>query len=524
MFNISPEYKLISKHNQRPFSNINKKIQHPTTNKTFNEYSSKDLLFNKINNKEKNTKKFYLNIHRKSSIEQKKLFYNKIYNKNYGNKDALGLSKFLSVEKKTRKSNVKTKEYSSSRLSSTTTFRKINLKSKSHQRTQEEYKSYEYSYDKDIIKNNVDSYIGKINHKKKIDKTMQINDEELKNIYNNDTMTKRRPVSVSMLLNREKVIPKKIDIKLEDVNSDEIKMKNLFIIKFGYILDMFKKAISGSDWIRMDFRTTFINITTNLSKSFEIYNKLLLTKLSDENCLQSLYNFCEEIISWQKLAIEEIRYLKKENINLTRRKEFIEKELSTKKEEIKELNNDIIKYDLNRVNKGKQDDSKAEKIKKDFTNIESNYVNTIYHLQKEREELNILLGKNKEDKINNDELKNKIKKLREELAECKTIIFKNDFNQKNKDKLNSIYIEELSQKISDFDKDKEIWKNKEIKFTGEIINLKIKIERLNEILKEKDNKIEELEKKINENKANYLLNNNIKTPANTKFISENILK
>jgi hypothetical protein len=283
---------------------------------------------------------------------------------------------------------------------------------------------------------------------------------------------------------------------------------------------MFKKAISGSDWIRMDFRTTFINISTNLSKSFEIYNKLLLTKLSDENCLQSLYNFCEEIISWQKLAIEEIRHLKKENIYLTRRKEFLEKELNTKKEEIKELNNDIIKYDLNRVNKGKQDDSKAEKIKKDFINIESNYVNTIYQLQKERTELNILLGKNKKEKINTDELKNKIKKLREELAECKTIIFKNEFNQKSKDKLNNIYIDELSQKITDFDKEKEIWKEKEIKVTGEMINLKIKIERLNEIIKEKNNKIEELEKKIYENKKNSFLNNNIKIPANTQFISE----
>ena len=518
MFNITPEYKLVLKHNQRPYSNIDKKTQLPT-NKSFNEYSSKDLLLNKVNNKEKNTKKFYLNIHRKNSIEQKKLFYNKIYNKNYGNKDALGLSKFLSIEKKTRKSNMRTKEYSSSRLSSTTTFRKINLKSKSHHKTQEELKSYDYSYEKDKIKDNVGSYIAKIKNRKKVDKTMQINDEELKKIYNN-SMTKRRPVSVSMLLNREKDIPKKIDIKPEEVNSDEIKVKNIFIIKFGYILDMFKKAISGSDWIRMDFRTTFINISTNLSKSFEIYNKLLLTKLSDENCLQSLYNFCEEIISWQKLAIEEIRHLKKENIYLTRRKEFLEKELNTKKEEIKELNNDIIKYDLNRVNKGKQDDSKAEKIKKDFINIESNYVNTIYQLQKERTELNILLGKNKKEKINTDELKNKIKKLREELAECKTIIFKNEFNQKSKDKLNNIYIDELSQKISDFDKEKEIWKEKEIKVTGEMINLKIKIERLNEIIKEKDNKIEELEKKIYENKINSFLDSNIKIHANTQFISE----
>ena len=62
MFNITPEYKLVLKHNQRPYSNIDKKTQLPT-NKSFNEYSSKDLLLNKVNNKEKNTKKFYLNIH-----------------------------------------------------------------------------------------------------------------------------------------------------------------------------------------------------------------------------------------------------------------------------------------------------------------------------------------------------------------------------------------------------------------------------------------------------------------------------
>ena len=53
-----------------------------------------------------------------------------------------------------------------------------------------------------------------------------------------------------------------------------------------------------------------------------------------------------------------------------------------------------------------------------------------------------------------------------------------------------------------------------------MINLKIKIERLNEIIKEKDNKIEELEKKIYENKINSFLDSNIKIPANTQFISE----
>ena len=57
------------------------------------------------------------------------------------------------------------------------------------------------------------------------------------------------------------------------------------------------------------YRTTFKNMSTNLSKSFETCNKILLDKISDENCLQSFYNFCEETINWQKMVLDEIRYL-----------------------------------------------------------------------------------------------------------------------------------------------------------------------------------------------------------------------
>lgn len=530
MFNVTYDSKLILKHKQRPISTLNKKLNFPP-NITFNKSLSKDKI-SKIISEEKNYSKKYLNIskgNRNSLILQKKLFYNKIYNnKNYEKKDLLGLSEFINIKKENkRKQLIKTKENSISKLSSASTFRKINIRSKSIKKTSrplDEFKSNEVTNATNKNKDNINS------KENKSDKICEINTEELQKVYSsnnnyNNSIVKKRPISVSMLLNREKNIPKKLDIKLEDVKTAEKKITNLYIIKFGHILDMFKKIIPSSDWIRMDLRTTFINITTNLFKSFEIFNKILLEKISDEICLQALNHFCEEILSWQKLMIEEIRYLKKENIFLEKRQKYYEKELNEKKEIIKKINEDIIKYDLNKVNKGKKDESKVEKIKNNFINVESNYVVTIFNLQKEINQLNEILGQKKEEKTNNDELKNKIIQLREELAECKTFILQTQFNQKNKDKLNDLYIEEILQKNRDFENEKLVWKEKENKFAEEIINLKAKIERLNERIKEKDKIILESEKKINENNKMQIYYENIpKEPANVKLMDENKIK
>ena len=49
------------------------------------------------------------------------------------------------------------------------------------------------------------------------------------------------------------------------------------------------------------------------------------------------------------IALDEIRYLKKENIYLIKKQKILDKEISTKKNEIKEINENIIKYDLNKV-------------------------------------------------------------------------------------------------------------------------------------------------------------------------------
>lgn len=523
---MAEDFKIKFKPNSRPFSNIDKQIQY-CSNKTFSDFKSNPLNI-KINQKEKGQKINYINISHRNinnsfskALQQKKLFYNKLYNKNYGSndkQDKYGLSEFIQIRREQKvKTPFKIRDLSSTKLSSTTTYRKINLKSKNFQKNKkfksEEIKSCDISYD--MKKDKFFSL--------KKDKIMQINDEELEQIYikKNKTNSKARPISVStMFLSKEKSMEKNIEIKLEEIQSGEMKLKNLFIIKYGYILDLFQKALSNSDWFRLDFRTTFINITKNLLKSYEVFYKLLLDKISEENCLQSLYLFCEEIISWQKLTMEEIRFLKKENINLSKRQKFSEKELITKKEELNEINEKIIKYDLNKVKKGKTAELEVKKIKNDFINQESTYINTIYQKKNEIKELNKVLEKYKQEKLLNDELKIQVKQLREELAENKAVILKNDFNQKQKDKLTSIYIEELSLKIDDFDQERNTWKEKESQLQEEIVNLKTKFESINHVLKEKDIMISELQKHINEIKDNSYLYGNLKYPVNTKFMSE----
>lgn len=523
MFNISPEYKNSKKHKQRPISNADKKIQH-STNKTFNTSISKDLI-TKINNEIKCPSKYYLDLShkRKHLLEQKKLFYNKIYSKNFGKSDVLGLSEFLNIKKEGKgKSILKVKDNSLTRLSSTKTYRKINLKSKSLQKTQqsqEELKSNEYSYD--YYGNTVNS---RIKENRKIDKLCEINDEELKKIYNKSSVSKTRPVSVSMLLNREKNIPTKIDIKPEDVNSDEMKIKNEFIIKYGYILDLFQKILLSKSWIRTDNQTAFINVTNNLSKCFESFNNILLEKILDEKCLQSLYHFCEEIISWQKISLDEINFWKKQCIYLRDKLKKAEKELIKTSEEVKETNNKIIKYDLNKVNAGKLFELKAKRLENEYINEASKNIDTIYKLTEEINQLKIVLGKNKKEKLNNEELKNQVKRLKEELAESKTIIIKNKYNQNNKDKLNEVYIEELEEKIEGFENEKKFWGEKENKISEELIRYKVKVERMTESIKEKDKIILELHKNLNKNKAISIVDNFVKNPVDTKFISEQKFK
>lgn len=533
MFNITSKFNQKLKHKSRPLSNIDKKIQFPSNlkNETFNYRPSKDLyiIFNKENNNNlKTKKKSYLNLSQKifkkqsynDALLQKKLFYNKIYNKHYGNsgnKDTLGLSQLFNIKHASKNFKCCT-----SRLSSTSTYRKINLKSKRIYKTQEE------------IKNSRENSLEK-KHILKLDKMCEIKDKDFEKINSSNYSTYiSRPISVtykSLLLknknnnnnenNKNISSDNIIKIKESDINVESMKIKNLYIVKYGEILDNFQKFVSKADWIRMNYRSSYINITTNLFKSFEKFYKLMLDKLSDEMCLESFIYFCEKILAWQKFASDEIRYLKKENILLNRNYDKSEKELNEKRNVIKKINENIIKYDLNKVRKGKKDESEVEKIKNEFIKAESKNTDIKYKLIFKIFELKKNLEKNQKENDDINKLKTKTRELEENLAENRTFIKKQEFEYNKRDKLNNEYIEELLSKMEEYDKDKQAWNEKEDNFNNEMIGIKAKVNRLNDIIKEKNELIEKLKMEINgKNQDNYNINddNIINIPVNMKVI------
>ena len=520
--------------NIRPISHFGRSPFNNQSNRTFSEDFSRQL---KLNIPDQ-PKKYYINNYNRNidnsftrELQQKKFFYHKIYNRNYGSSNKIDLSNYLHVKKEKGNTNIntpiRTKDFSSTRLSSSNTYKKINLKSKNIKKGPIQYlednKSLENTFDNDnkILSNNIS----------KKDKLCEVKDEDFINIYENQKINnninnnsninnnRKRPLSVSSLINRSQFIEDKIDIKSDDL-SPEMKIKNCFTIKFGYILNIFQKYISNSDWIRMNYRTTFKNMSTNLSKSFDTCNKILLDKISDENCLQSFYNFCEQTINWQKMVLDEIHYLKKENIYLIKKQKLLDKEINTKKNEIKEINENIIKYDLNKVKQGKLLDIKVEKLKNNFNNIESSYILTIYQLQKEIEQLKNVLGDKKDETIKNEELKLKLKNLREEMGQKTALYYKNEFTLNRKDKFNNLCIEELSNKNKELNNEINKLKENEIKLSDEIRNLKIKLNRMTEAIREKEKIITNLNNKDDDNDANFCSDVNNMYPAEIKFISE----
>ena len=523
--------------NSRTFSTLNKMTQFPS-NKTINSFISKQINLEKEKEQEPKEKRYYLNLsHRNAyntfskALKNKKLFYNKIYNRNLRNIDSLGLAKFIKIKSEKIRGPMREKDFSSTRISSTNTHRRINLRPKINQKTQENdnnNKSSEFSYDKDKTSFKLDSYC---NYNNKREANCDINNNEFMQIYNkiknkkNDSKKNLLSVS-SLLINKEKNIDNNIDsiidVKPVDINQEKMKIKNMYIIKYGDISNQFNKIISINELIRPIYRGKFSTITNNISSKFEKYNKILLEKTSDENCLQTFFNFCEEMTSWQKLVIEEIRHLKKENIYLDKRQKFFEKELNIKRYEIKEINESIIKYDLNKLKKGKLSEEKSQKIKNNFKNIESNYIITIYQLKEEINNLNKIIERNKEENKYNETLKKNLTNMSKELDKNKNFIFKNDLNQRHKDILSNLYIEELRHKIEENDKEREKIKENELSLSEEIVILKAKIDSLNDIINEKDIIILNLQTQINDNKIKNGMSYNEKdiAPAKIKFIAE----
>ena len=184
------------------------------------------------------------------------------------------------------------------------------------------------------------------------------------------------------------------------------------------------------------------------------------------------------------MMIEEIRFNKKENIFLNKKLFQIENELNLKDKEIRDINKNIIKYDLNKIKNGQSAVEQVEKMKKNYIKKESNYVLTIYQMENELKQLSELLNKNEIDKKSLEELKTKYHLIKDELDKNKADFKEYEFQNEKKLILLTQYNSELSQKINNLENEIKFAKKKENEYAEQIIVHKSKIDYLNKIIKD----------------------------------------
>ena len=540
-------------------------LKNPVINPNNNEYLKESLTDRKLNNNLNNLsyKIFYkennlLKIpHYLRKIETpKKVIYNHLFEKNIEDVEDLGLSEFIVINNESLKKKLDNtpknliKNNSGSRLTSVSLYHDANLSYKNisifksklnknnsfnKQKNKSIYNNF-YKYKKDYIKKRLLNNIAS-------NKTNNDN-----NIINNTIsldIVKTNSITYNSLLNissRTQNIPEKEvnnkqksennenenicqNMKINDSEIDCTKIKNKYLIEFAKVSEIYKKFSSNSDLIRVDFRNTFLNLLNNVFKSLEEYNKFILYKykinyiLSIDiwsDSLKAFYDFCGNVIKWQKMMIEEIRVLKKENINLNKKLFLTENDLNLKDKEIKDINDNINKYDLNKVKSGKIAYEKVERIKNNYINHESSYVLTIYQLENELRHLSDLLSKNKVDKKEFEELKRKFNITKDEYDKNKADYKEYEYQSEKKIMLLTQYNSELSQKIHNLENDLKITKDKENEYIEQIIVLKSKIEYSNKMINQKEINISQLKseiKKLTDMKKARMLQ-----PAKTIFV------
>ena len=287
-------------------------------------------------------------------------------------------------------------------------------------------------------------------------------------------------------------------------NSDRVKLRSDYLIKFSKICEFYKKMEQITDSFRASLREKYSETLKVLIKYFDICNNYLLNDLKENDGINTdiysavilyVYNFCLQSAKLQKFFYDEIHFMRKENLSLKQKFTSQEVKLNSKSKEINEINKYIVKYDLaNKIKFGKQRELKIEKIKSNFENKESFYVMTIFKLKEEIKNLNTILTKYKDGESNFSNLKQKYKNLNEEIQNENNMLIKS-YNQKNHDWKLLIYrINTLNDKLNDVEIENSKYKKKEMDIENNRIKLEEIIKNLNNIIDEKNKEVENLKK------------------------------
>ena len=352
------------------------------------------------------------------------------------------------------------------------------------------------------------------------------NFKETKEKNNNETEKNNNEIvseEVNKFLEETKLTKNNFENK-----SDTLKLRSEYLIKYSRISEMFLKLTQYLECFRLDYRSLFNSAIKAIANYFNKYNDFLLNKIKigdniSINLLSSimayLYEFCLYGFKLQKFFCDELSFLKKENLNLKTKLNVQENVLNQKDKEINEINELIIKYDLNsKIKNGRKIEFDLEETKNKFNSQESSYILTIYQLEEEIKHLTKLLKHNQKQLKEKDDMKDKFRQLKNEvgdkLVEQKKVIKEKNINaqflSQRISELNS-KITELENEIITLEESKEREKQKNIYYHAQIKNL-------NNIIDENNETIESLKAEIDN-----LKNINKKDEEKDKDICKTIL-
>ena len=367
----------------------------------------------------------------------------------------------------------------------------------------EKIKSYLIKLDKNTINSIVNSDNDSILNKtlspkteKKVYYNININ---LGNMINNKQITKQisKQIKTDKEINKDlnKFIQEKKNNFYEYNNPEIIKKRTDYLIKITKINELLKKLKLASECFRINLKELYESSLKLLIKCFDGCNNFLLhdVTLNEQNVdfwmknLNYIYNFSNQSAKIQKLFYDELHFLKNENMILKRKLLSQDAELNTKAKEINEINNLILKYDLNsKIKIGKKQELYLKSLKNKFTSQESQYILTIHKLKQEIHNLTEILEKNKPDLQLIEKLKDKIinidKKYENEIDKLNKI---NGIKHTNIQVL-SQRESDLYEQITELENKIENLKNNEMNEQEKNIILSARIENLNRINEDKN--------------------------------------
>jgi len=557
---------------KRPLSCIDKKTQYSESDFLIDLSTNSSMIKKFYMAYKKNEKKvdkenkcltFRKFFHKNNSIYLKKLdkakylIYKNLYDKKLENKDIIGLSDLILVNNESASSRKKIKDNSYSQISSAATYFDININGKKNLYNINDNKKQQYNNFNKIIdnkgynyfndeKNNIikkrllnNSSVNKENSQSKKNEEIfndkQNNFNNIKNSYFNYKNSSKNSIKIKNIpindpelqLNNTEENKEKTNINiLDNINTETkneirtMKIKNKYLIKFGDLFDNYKKMSTNLDWIRLEYKNSFVNIINNVLKNFKEYNKLIMYKFNTKDILsldtwskslKTFYDICDNIIQCQKIIIEEIINNKNNNMELHKKLRAVEDKLNSSNENIKEKNKDIIKNETNNI-----ENKKIKETKKESINNESKYILIIYNLKKEIKDLCQELNRSRTEKNNLEEFKMKLNSVNGEIKESNKSDEENSVKNNERVIFLTQYNNELKEEINELQNEINELKNKENKYIEKITILENKCEHFNKEINEKNINIVELKndiKKLTEVKKPQILG-----PINTVFV------